>query len=111
MFGKCLACAAKDAVLSRATERELGLVQLIKELQYAIHPARLQNPNVGSGTSQHRDSMGLPITPEVAGVPRLPHGVPRETPPPPYVRTLIRGGHVQPLSAIALRRAADGEAS
>jgi len=44
-FFSCKACAAKDAELERAHERELELMAMVKELQYAIHPARIKNPS------------------------------------------------------------------
>jgi hypothetical protein len=104
---ECRGCKAKEAELARATEREAALVQLIRELQYALHPARLQNPNASMAPTQPIENKRVASDLEGGGAPR----VPRDTPPPPFVRTLQRGGHVLPLSDESLRRAARGEAS
>jgi hypothetical protein len=104
---ECRGCKAKDLELARATEREAALVQFIRELQYALHPARLQNPNASMVTAQHIENKSVASDLGEGCAPR----VPRDIPPPPFVRTLQRGGHVLPLSDESLRRAARGEAS
>ena len=92
-FFYCKSCAAKDDELQRAHERELELLGMIRELQYAIHPARIQKPasihSTQSNTAQ-----------EVEGNSSEPHAadVPRGTQSrviPPFVSGLQYGGHVR----------------
>jgi hypothetical protein len=91
---KCKACAAKDSELGRAHERELELIAMVKELQYAIHPARMTRPDASMRPSQVDAATG--ITPEltVSGAPSFPRGTQSRV-IPPFVSGLQYGGHVR----------------
>ena len=97
----CKSCAAKNEELQRAHERELELMGMIRELQYAIHPARMSKPNASMEAPQVTDSTG--VTPEetVGGAPSVPRGTIRNF--PPYISGLQYGGHVPPGMVDKLR--------
>ena len=98
-FFYCKSCAAKDDELQRAHERELELLGMIRELQYAIHPARIARPNasivpshVGATTGNTTESdEGNSSEPHAADVPR---GTQSRV-IPPFVSGLQYGGHVR----------------
>ena len=96
----CKSCAAKNEELQRAHERELELMGMIRELQYAIHPARIKNPSnkeVGPDQQVAKESQ-----PEEDGIEiSVPRGTIRNF--PPYISGLQSGGHIPPGMVDKLR--------
>lgn len=105
---KCKACAAKDAELERAHERELELIAMVKELQYAIHPARMTKPSLPSVVSSAPDPKeiggygnGVVDAQEQATTGKVSRETHREF--PRFVSGLQYGGHMPPRMLDDLR--------
>ena len=93
-FFSCKSCAAKDDELQRAHERELELLGMIRELQYAIHPARIARPNASIVPSHVGATTGNTTESDEGGAPSVPRGTQSRV-IPPFVSGLQYGGHVR----------------
>jgi hypothetical protein len=92
-FFACKACAAKDAELERSHERELELMAMVKELQYAIHPARINNPSINK-PQQSQQVTEIPQETEGDHQSNVPRGTSLPT-APIFLSGLQYGGHIQ----------------
>jgi hypothetical protein len=104
---RCKACAAKDAELERAHERELELLRMVQELQYAIHPARMTKP---ADIVRDKASVTIPQVIQLEEIADAQEGtslrtVSRETNRefPRFVSSLQYGGHIPPRMLDDLR--------